>query len=92
MPMKQTSLESRKKQFGQDINTNFQHTYTPWRSKDPAFSSSVTAETCVDADGSGRRKDIWWKVRICNKIWLSIGNHNDLYFLHKGFYIIYKIK
>jgi len=40
-----------KKQFGRDINTNFQHTYTPCRSKDAAFTSSVTVETRVDADG-----------------------------------------
>jgi len=92
MSMKQTSLQSRKKQFGQDINTDFQHTYTTWRSIDAAFASSVTAETCVDADGWKRNKDIWWKVRNCNKIWLSVGNKNDLYFLHKGFYTIFEIK
>lgn len=92
MPMKQTSLESSKKQFGRDINTNFENTYTPWRSKDAAFTSSVTAEARADADGWGRNKDIWWKARNFNKIWLSAGNHNDLYFLHKGFYTIFEIK
>jgi hypothetical protein len=92
MPMKQTSLESGIKQFGRDIHTDFQHTYTPWRSKDAAFARSVTVEARVDADGWGGKKDIWWKVRNSNKIWLSAGNQNHLYFLHKGFYTIFEIK